>query len=129
MPETGTRLRLTVDADGIVTLGALRKRCWRSLTPAVAADVGLTLADCDRFLHMAYTPPRDVLLRPRPPLGPAMTKRPPTKLEATLAALAHAASAPTRPRMSTSPSSTWPRSCSRPRSAPPPADRKRELDS
>ena len=37
--EAGPRSK-TVDADGNVTVAALRKRMWKSLTPAVAHDVG-----------------------------------------------------------------------------------------
>jgi hypothetical protein len=52
--EAESRSRVIGDTD--VTLGALRKKVWRSLTPAVAYDAGISLEETARFLKMTYTP-------------------------------------------------------------------------
>ena len=44
-----------------VTLGALRKRVWKRLTPATAYDVGLTWEEQRDFLAMRRTPPPEKL--------------------------------------------------------------------
>ena len=54
MDATEPRSRTIGATD--VTLGALRKRVWRSLTPAIAYDAGISLEEAARFLQMTHTP-------------------------------------------------------------------------
>lgn len=44
-----------------VPLGTIRKKCWRSLTPAVAWDAGITLSEVEQFMALRHTPEREKL--------------------------------------------------------------------
>ena len=50
-----------VDPDHMVTIGALRTRTFRSCTPAVARNVGISLHSIDLFLRGQVDPPQATL--------------------------------------------------------------------
>jgi hypothetical protein len=48
---------------GAITAEDIRRRLWLHLTPAVAADAGLTLEDLKAFIDGARTLPLDTLAK------------------------------------------------------------------
>jgi hypothetical protein len=60
MADQEPKSKTFIGASGVTT-GALRKRVWRSLTPAVAHDCGLSLTEAQRFLELRSTPNPETL--------------------------------------------------------------------